>query len=470
MLFTDIIFVPFLIVTFLLFSLARKSLRLQLLVLLTASYIFYGWWDARFLILLVFTSLFDYCLGKRIYEAPDHYKKKIYVILSLLCNLGVLGYFKYCNFFISSLNSLLIKFGAGKGFPALNIILPIGISFYTFQSLSYTMDIYFGVSKPADSPLKFLVAIAAFPHLVAGPILRAKYFLGQLNDNLFAKSNHDGIFYILYGLLKKMFLADLLGHYVVDKVFSSSLAQFTSLELIFAVYCYAFQIFFDFSAYSDIAIGLAKIFGIEFPINFKFPYTSQNPREFWTKWHITLSTWLKDYLYIPLGGNRCSRLFNIRNLLIVMLLGGLWHGANWTFVVWGFLHGLYLVVYSFRPKKNSLYDALPGFIKTFLFFNLVCFAWVFFRSPTIGFAFEYLKNIFRFSGGFSHFTYLTAGLLLGASVFVHYLLEPNLKAISGLFLKLHWSFYTILLYAFFVFVAFSGEKGIAHQAFIYFQF
>ncbi len=483
MLFTEIIFIPFLMVTFFLFYFARKSLRSQLTVLLAASFVFYAWWDIRFLGLILISSLFNYTLGNLIYNTKEKKRKKVLLIIGLIVNLGVLGFFKYINFFIESLISLLDNLGIKSGLSLLNIVIPLGISFYTFWTLSYIIDIYWEKTEPSESLLNYLLFAACFPHVIAGPIVRAKEYLSQLNSNLFSKSSHEGIFLILYGVLKKIFLADMLGRLFVDPVFQGTLADYSSIELIFVIYCYSFQIFFDFSAYSDIAIGLGKIFGIQYPINFKYTYSAANPPEFWRKWHITLSFWLRDYLFLPIAYGimrktkrpvwlniKIERWGYIIGMSVTMLLCGLWHGSNWTFVFWGGLHGLYLVIYNIIPKKFKKKKSTPKFLRVFIFFNLIALTWVFFRSPSIQYGFAYIKHIFRFSRGFTHFSILSAALLLGVSIMVHYFMEPHLEKMSKAFNKLHWAWHAGIIYALFMLLAYLSEKDIAYQAFIYFQF
>ena len=391
-------------------------------------------------------------------------------MISLTVNLGILAFFKYANFFQENFILLMESFGIHLHINSLNIILPVGISFYTFQTLSYTLDIYFGKIKPTKSLLKFLVFVAAFPQLVAGPIVRAKNFIPQLRTNLFYKSNHAGIFYILYGILKKLLIADVIGYILVDPVFNGSLTNFNSIELVIAAYGYAFQIFFDFSAYSDIAVGLGKIFGLELPINFKSPYSARNPGEFWRKWHITLSTWLKDYLYIPLGGSRVGQQKYIRNIIIVMLLGGLWHGASWTFIIWGGLHALFVILYATILSRWKFYERMPDMVKIFLFFNLTCLAWIFFRSPDVSFAFGYLSSILNFSFSGNGLQPLSAIGLLGLSFVVHFFVEPNLKKGSMVFARIHWGLQALVLYCILMAFYLLKENELLHKAFIYFQF
>lgn len=468
MVFTELIFIPFLIVTHLAFLLVKKHQLLQVGVLLLASSVFYAWWDLRFFFLLLYTATADYYLGKWIHAAQTARTRKLLLLISLVSNLGVLGYFKYCNFFISSFNSLAHTLGLSTQLPILHVILPVGISFYTFQSLSYTLDVYKGELEPCRSWFKFITFVTAFPQLVAGPIVRARDLLYQLDTNLVSRSCSRGLFLIIYGAAKKIFLADTLGYYIVDPIFASP-QNYSSLELLFGAYAYAFQIFCDFSGYSDMAIGLGQLFGLTFPLNFSFPYIASNPSEFWKRWHISLSTWLRDYLYIPLGGNKVSPLRNAYNLMIVMLLGGLWHGANWTFVVWGGLHGTYLIIHRFLVSRILFVAKIPRPITIFLFFNLVCLTWVFFRSQSIESAFHFLQRMTLMTTSFSNFS-SSLVLLLVAGVLSHYLIEPRLFKISDRFANLHWSVKGICVYIFLVCLALFSEKGLAHKAFIYFQF
>jgi alginate O-acetyltransferase complex protein AlgI len=321
--FTDIIFFPFAVTVFALFYAARRRPTAQVVILLVASLVFYGWWRIDFLLLLLYPTLIDYVLGNAIAATQSQTRRRAYLILSIGTNLGLLAFFKYSNWMLDNVNVLFGYFGHRPHGP-LNILLPVGISFYTFQSMSYTIDIYRNQLKPSPSFLRYMLAVSAFPQLVAGPIVRAREMLPQLFGNLASRSDFSGLWLILYGLAKKLLIADQIGLLIVDPVFGNY-ASYSSTETLIATYAFAFQIFFDFSAYSDIAIGLGRIFGLTLPVNFLYPYLSSNPREFWSRWHITLSRWLRDYLYIPLGGSRGGRLLTARNLMITMLLGGAWH-------------------------------------------------------------------------------------------------------------------------------------------------
>lgn len=486
MLITELIFVPFLIVTFFVFQAARKSPHLQPLILLIASCIFYGWWDLRFLAMLLASAILNFLLGNKIHKTSNPKPKKILLITGLTLNIGVLAFFKYVNFFIQNLDELLRTFGLNAGMELLDIVVPLGISFYTFWTLSYLVDVYTGKTEPAVSLTKYLVFALCFPHIIAGPIVRAQGYISQLEGNLVDRSDHEGLFLILYGFLKKVLLADTLGRLFVNEVFqgaAAGLMEFSSVELVFVIYCYAFQIFFDFSAYSDIAIGLGKLFGIRYPVNFKYPYSSLNPPEFWRKWHITLSFWLRDYLFLPIAYSVMRRIKTPRfmkikverwgymtGMLITMLLCGLWHGAAWTFVVWGGLHGVYLVVYNLLPRRFKRKKRTPKWLRMFGFFNLTALAWIFFRAPSVEYGLAYLKQIFSFSWGFDHFPVWIALLSAVLSVAVHALAEPNLDKLAKLFNRLHWSLHAGIVYAVFLLMAHLSELDIDYQAFIYFQF
>ncbi len=365
--------------------------RHRLLWMLFASYFFYAWWDWRFVALILFSTYFDFEFGKIIHATNDQKKRKRFLILSMVMNLGFLGYFKYFNFFIDSYVSMVQGFGFQPSVSSLNIILPVGISFYTFQSMSYTIDIYKREIPVEKDFIKFATFIALFPQLVAGPIVRAKDLLYQMGDTKkFSWNNlNGGLGRILWGFFKKVAIADSIAPFV-DQCFEDPM-RFGSMHLLIGVIFYAFQIYCDFSGYSDMAIGLARIMGFHFPENFKTPYFSKSFSEFWTRWHISLSSWLRDYLYIPLGGNRYGKFNTYKNNMITMLLGGLWHGANWAFVFWGFLHGVYLIVQRMVTpvwRKIVSLVRMPKFlddgIAMLVVFTLTCIAWVYFRAGSLG--------------------------------------------------------------------------------------
>ncbi len=371
------------------FEEVRRS-RYRRLFLLAASYYFYMSWNAELALLLLLSTLIDYLAGAWIHATTSPFKRKALLIVSLASNLGLLGVFKYANFFLDNVDSVIKVLGMRSDF-AVDVILPVGISFYTFQSMSYTIDVYRDRLEPAGSFSDFALFVSFFPQLVAGPIVRASEFIPQLarRVRLSEVNLRRGVNYLLMGLTKKLLIADWLST-IADPVFASPSA-YNPIGIWVGVVAYAVQIYCDFSGYSDMATGSAALFGYSFPDNFNMPYVAKNIAEFWTRWHISLSTWLRDYLYIPLGGNRRGRLMTYRNLLIVMFLGGLWHGARWTFVAWGVLHGLALVLH----KEYRRHYPLPvvgsvrlapiragiSWLSTMLF---VCFTWVLFRSPSFG--------------------------------------------------------------------------------------
>ncbi len=375
----------------------RLPFRAQNIFLLGASYLFYGWWDFRFLFLLIFTSAFDYVLAQMIENQPDRRRKRWLLFFSLGSNLGVLCVFKYFNFFAVELAALLNTFGWQASFPILHVVLPVGISFYTFLSMSYTIDVYRGELKATRDPVAFLLFVSFFPHLVAGPIVRASYLLPQCEAPRTIKSQEvvNGIWLILLGYVKKVVIADRLAGFVNLGFANQQAPLFTDANSWLVLYAFAFQIYGDFSGYSDIARGLSKILGFELPVNFRAPYLVTNPSAFWRHWHITLSTWLRDYLYIPLGGNRRGAARTSFNLLLTMVLGGLWHGAGVAYVLWGFYHGVLLIVHRWvthlRERVLGPGSGSPSnwrkaehvFLVVF-FFHLICVGWLFFRAGAVG--------------------------------------------------------------------------------------
>ena len=360
------------------------TFRLHKLFLLGASYYFYAYWDWRFLSLIIASTLADYWTGQKIYRTSLPDSRRFFLFCSLAVNFGILGFFKYCNFFLDSANFLLAD--AGLSIPFMEIVLPIGISFYTFQSMSYSLDIYFGKIEPVRIPIDFFLYVAFFPQLVAGPIVRASEFLPQLTKPVSCTVEYffKGLQIFLYGLFLKVVVADNIAP-IIDPIFKSPSA-YDNLAIWTATLGYATQIFCDFCGYSEMAIGVALSIGYRLPINFRTPYLSISLFDFWRRWHISLSSWLRDYLYIPLGGNRKGLPRTCVNVFIVMLLGGLWHGANWRFILWGIWHGFGLlmnrilehVVGSKLPN-----NALINFGKWLITFIFVCFGWVLFRAETL---------------------------------------------------------------------------------------
>ncbi len=387
MLFVEPLFLVFFAAIFIAYW-SLPSLTARKTLLLIGSYVFYGAWDWRFLGLIAFSTLVDFCIGKRIADNTD--KKKLYLIISLVSNLGLLGIFKYFNFFAQSAVDLAHVFGATLNYTTLNIILPVGISFYTFQTLSYTIDIYRGKLKPQKSLLDFSLFVAFFPQLVAGPIVRAIDFLPQLETKRLWTNIPFKACLLLFtiGFIKKTVISDNLA-FTIDQVFSNP-DSYTTLSIIIGTLLYTVQIYCDFSGYTDMAIAVAGLLGFSLMKNFDAPYLATSIIDFWRKWHISLSTWLRDYLYISLGGNRHGTIKRYRNLMLTMLLGGLWHGAAWTFVVWGILHGLALCI-------NHLWHALkaprlPNFLGWAITFYLVSMAWIFFRAPDFATAFTMAQS------------------------------------------------------------------------------
>lgn len=390
MVFNSLTFFIFFAVFYLLYLSLQSRLKLQNLLLLIGSSIFYAWWDWRFLFLIYFTTIIDFFISQALCSGDYPKRRKLFLSLSIASNLSMLGFFKYFNFFKESFENFLGFFGVHAGYPILHIVLPIGISFYTFKSMSYVIDIYRRQIKPAEHLLDYATYVTFFPQLLAGPIERAGRLLPRILNPRHIKLEqfYEGGYLIFWGLFKKMFVADNLAT-IVDAVFSAS-PPYNGAQVLVGVYAFAFQIYCDFSGYTDIARGLGKMMGFDIMLNFNLPYFASNPRDFWRRWHISLSTWLRDYLYIPLGGNRSGKVLTYRNLIITMLLGGLWHGANWTFVFWGAYHGLLLCAYNLLkpfldelPKiKNNLFKNLLSGIKIIFFFHLVCLGWLFFRAES----------------------------------------------------------------------------------------
>jgi D-alanyl-lipoteichoic acid acyltransferase DltB (MBOAT superfamily) len=359
--------------------------RVRLWVMLLGSLIFYAWWDWRFIFLLLFSALVDYSLGILLENEQDERMRRRLIVISVCINLGLLGFFKYFNFFVQS-------FSPKGTFNVMKIVLPVGISFYVFKTMSYTIDVYRRAQRAERDLLRFTTFVVFFPELVAGPIVRASRLLPQLQrDHPFSYERMvAGLTMIASGYVRKVAIADSIAP-LVDVRFAHPEAH-NSWSLLMGVYLYAFQIYCDFSGYSSIAIGLARILGFDFGVNFDRPYFSRSFSEFWSRWHISLSSWLRDYLYISLGGNRHGRRRTYRNLMITMLLGGLWHGASWTFVFWGALHGMYLCV------ERIIKIRLPALVQIVLVFHLTCLSWVFFRAHSFSNAWQMLTGIAAMHG------------------------------------------------------------------------
>lgn len=403
MTFNSVEFLVFFPVVALLYALVFRHERRRDLLLLIASYAFYMGWNWRYAGLILFSTCVDYWVGARLASTPAMSKRRRLLLVSLILNLGLLGYFKYNNFFAESAGWLFHALGLPFETDRFlhTFLLPVGISFYTFQSLSYTIDLYRGRIEVERSWVKFALYVAFFPQLVAGPIVRAADFLPQLRGtpDVSDERVRSGLALMFRGLFKKIVFADLLAALGVDAVFSSP-ADYSSVTLLLALYGYSFQIYNDFSGYSDIAIGAARVLGFDLPENFRRPYMAQNVREFWTRWHISLSTWLRDYLYIPLGGGRGSPGRVVRNLMITMLLGGLWHGAALNFVLWGGWHGLLLVFARGVPKEYERASAAAISVRRFLCFHLIAVSWLLFRVDSVDQLAAYTTGLVALSTGF----------------------------------------------------------------------
>ncbi len=481
MLFNSIDFAVFLPIVFGIYWLLRKKLQWQNLFVVIASYVFYGWWDWRFLSLIIFSTLVDYLVGLRMEKTSTKQNRKYLLILSLLTNLGLLGFFKYYNFFLDNFTTAFSFFGTEINGDSLDIVLPVGISFYTFQTLSYTIDIYRNNLKPTRDLLAFAAFVSFFPQLVAGPIERAVHLLPQFfNKRVFDYGLAvDGCRQILWGLFKKVVIADNCAYYV-NMIFDSP-ESYSGSTLLLGAVLFAFQIYGDFSGYSDIAIGTARLFGFDLMKNFAFPYFSRDIAEFWRRWHISLSTWFRDYLYIPLGGSKGSKWMQIRNIMIIFVVSGFWHGANWTFIVWGALNAIYFLPLMIlgQNRKNldtagegSLFPGLKTIFSIGLTFLITCLAWIFFRSESIAHAMDYYSHMLSldiFSVPFTKdYLFLKVLMLL---ILVFTLIEWQGRkdefAIQKMFgLKsriLRWTAYYAIVFAI---ILLAGKQ----EEFIYFQF
>ncbi|WP_244178488.1 MBOAT family O-acyltransferase [Maribacter litoralis] len=450
----------------------QNNFRLQNILLLLASYIFYAWWDYRFLSLIIISSCIDYIAGLQIFKASNQSRRKFWLYVSLIANLGFLGVFKYYNFFAESFSQLMNQAGWQPNDLTLNIILPVGISFYTFQTLSYTIDIYRKDFQPTTNILSFFTYIAFFPQLVAGPIERASNLLPQMERkrNLSKEWIKEGLVQIVIGLFRKIVIADTIAAYV-DLIYAD-VGIYNSSSILLATFLYAFQIYFDFAGYSDIAIGSAKLLGFKFHQNFNLPYFSKSLTEFWRKWHMSLSFWLRDYLYISLGGNRKGIKITYRNLLLTMLLGGLWHGSSWNFIIWGGIHGFVLAIEKYIKSKSFSIKLKPiNFLGYPITFAVVLLAWVFFRAQNLTIATIAIKKILLFEWTLPYMGDINALansvlLLTLGIIFDYYLFKKKitLELLGNQFNIVKTSFicsFTILL----IILFYSTSNN-----FIYFQF
>jgi alginate O-acetyltransferase complex protein AlgI len=447
---------------------------LQNRFLLVGSYIFYGYWDWRFCGLLAFSTIVDFFVAKIIHESESQVRKKRILLISIITNLTLLGFFKYYNFFSGEFVHALAGLGLSVSLPALNVILPVGLSFYTFQSLSYTIDVYRKKAEPAKNFLDLAAYVSFFPQLVAGPIERASRFLPQfLTPRIHKPGDFSiGLYHVMIGMFKKVIVADNLAP-IANIVFSKNAGDLSGAEVLVGIYAFSIQIYCDFSGYSSIAQGIAKWLGFDLMWNFKMPYFAVSPSDFWKRWHISLSSWLRDYLYISLGGNRHGNLRTYRNLMLTMLLGGLWHGARWTFVAWGFFHGLILVIYRLLGdgKKDEKDTPLPlkkRLPMMLVMFHLVCISWLFFRAESLPQVWMMTFKLFT-DFRITHFALYGFGMLFffGAPLLTYEAIIEKSKDMV-LLTKIKFG-YRALLYGYCVIMLWIFAPLLS-QVFIYFQF
>jgi len=470
MLFPTVEFAIFMLIVFIVSWAIHPWPFLRKLFLTIASYFFYGYWNWIFTALLFSCSFGNYIFGILIGRAAGNKTRRGWLVASVVWNIGILGFFKYYGFFMSSFTNLFTFLGLQAHLPILEIILPVGISFFTFQAMSYVIDVYRREIAYTTSLLDILLYISFFPQLVAGPIVRAHDFLPQIQRDV----NPTGIdasrafLLIMGGLFKKVIIANYIATELVDHVFANP-HIYSTWELLFAVYGFAVEIYCDFSAYSDIAIGVALLLGYSFQDNFNNPYRAQSIREFWQRWHISLSTWLRDYLYISMGGSRISRLATYRNIAVTMLLGGLWHGADWKFVFWGALHGGGLAFERFwRDKFGTLRKTPLGEVVSVIFvFHFVCLGWIFFNASSFGAAVEYIKSFANTSTPPTLITPFVVGLLV-IGIGMHFLPKAPIDGMFAGFSRLPLYAQGIIVGVFLVMLSAFGPEGIAQ--FIYFQF
>ena len=483
MLFNSVDFLVYFPIVFFLYWVFSRQLQARNIFLIIASYFFYGWWDWRFLLLITISSLTDFLLGQLIYKSAKPRTRKAFLILSLLINLGSLCYFKYSNFFIASFIDAFSLFGRDIEVNTLNIILPVGISFYTFQTLSYTIDIYRRQLIPTKNPFAFFAFVSFFPQLVAGPIERASHLLPQF-EKVYSYNYsriRDGLLLAGWGLFKKMVIADRLA-LLVNEVYNSP-SDYTGMDFSLATLFFTFQIYCDFSGYSDIAIGLSRTMGFDLMKNFRSPYFSSSLTEFWRRWHISLSTWFRDYVYIPLGGSRKGPSRTYINLFLVFVISGLWHGAGLNYIIWGAIHGLFivsekalsLVKFSKSYKVGNILLVITKCFRIGFTFFVVLIAWVFFRASNLDESLIVLEGIFSFSHGNAIDTLgmslmnvnLSFSLILMLLTIEYLNTKINLKKlVLGWPMVPRWSIYIIIIISIIVLGVYGGES----PEFIYFQF
>lgn len=481
MLFNSIDFAVFLPIVFALYwFVTKKSLKMQNLLIIAASYLFYGWWDWRFLSLIIFSTLVDYAVGISLSKQENKTKRKILLWTSILVNLGFLGLFKYYDFFLENFISAFSLLGMPIQANSLHIILPVGISFYTFQTLSYSIDVYRRKLEPTKDFFAFAAFVCFFPQLVAGPIERATHLLPQFyRKRKFDYSQAvDGMRQILWGLFKKIVIADNCANYA-NIIFNNS-EDYSGSTLALGALFFTFQIYCDFSGYSDIAIGTSRLFGFDLKQNFNFPYFSRDIAEFWRRWHISLSTWFRDYLYIPLGGSRGGTWMKVRNTFIIFIVSGFWHGANWTFIVWGALNAVYFLPLLLTKNNRNHIDIvakgkyLPSkkeLLSILLTFSLTVVAWIFFRAENISHALAYITEMFT-----DFDSYLSFGvyweykkILLFITVFmaIEWLGREGQYALDSLGSSWYHPIRYLMYYAIILAIFWYGGE---EQQFIYFQF
>ncbi|MDO5971121.1 MBOAT family O-acyltransferase [Flavivirga aquimarina] len=482
MLFNSLDFAVFLPIVFVLYWFVFKNqLKAQNILIVIASYIFYGWWDWRFLSLIAFSTIVDFFIGRKLSNESNSNNRKLLLWTSIFVNLGFLGFFKYYNFFLDNFITAFSFFGNEIKANSLNIILPVGISFYTFQTLSYTIDVYRKKLKPTSDFFAFTAFVSFFPQLVAGPIERATNLLPQFykKRTFDYRSSIDGLRQILWGLFKKIVIADNCAVYA-NLIFNNS-DDYSGSTLILGAIFFTFQIYGDFSGYSDIAIGTSRLFGFDLKQNFAFPYFSRNIAEFWRRWHISLSSWFKDYVYIPLGGSRGGILKKIKNTFIIFVVSGFWHGANWTFIIWGALNAIYFLPLLLTNRNRNYIEIVannkffPNFkeiIQMLVTFSLTILAWIFFRANNVGHAFSILEEVFSKSTlSIPSFEGFTKSMIIILMIFffisVEWLGRRGKFALEKIYVVkfrfIRWSFYLLLVIIIIIF-------GASQQDFIYFQF
>ena len=482
MLFNSVEFILFLPIVFLLYWFVFKPRKSQNLLLLMASYVFYGWWDWRFLLLIVATSASSYISGLLIaHFEGNRMSQRIVSTLNIVFNLLILATFKYFNFFVDNLDALFSAMGYKLDWVTLDVVLPVGISFYTFQALSYSIDVYRRAIKPTHSIIDFFAYISFFPQLVAGPIERATRLLPQFQaQRHFSQSTAiDGSRQMLWGFFKKMVVADTCAHFV--NMSWDNYASLSSINLLMLGVLFTIQIYCDFSGYSDIAIGCARLFGFNLTRNFNYPYFSRSIPEFWRRWHISLMSWFRDYIYIPLGGSRCSKGKVVRNVLIVFFVSGLWHGANWTFIMWGLYHAVIICIYILmgintkradEPLSRRWLPSLKDAVLMLFTFALAVIGWIIFRATSMTEAWQFLSGLAT-RWYFDGFVGGKFALMLAVPVFLaEWVQRRKQHALQfsghGLcrYRLMRWAIYYLLLYAIYRLALLQDVS----QTFIYFQF